>query len=649
MHDPGEGYCFLCITEQLDRNYTLSTHGEKARKASLVKARQAARVPKKKVRNFKVQVKAPRKRVSILEFTPSPEGPTKPVKKKKPVVEMEAKDLATVIAGNKAVLLSLHKGGTTRMIRTSQKPLEGVGECAVDDALLVAHLDASKDKAVMDILNNAVSSSAAAEKEEEDTPEDGKEGETKEDKKKKKEAKKEKQMKEDSDDEAPVILFIPGNNQAMVRYEGETNADAMLAFLETQEAELNKVLLVPELVDERLDPEREKPVYVPPEPEKPEPVVQIVKPAFTPAQIRMQAYEAKLKADRKALEDKRMEEEAKRMKVKRAAELKLAAELAEEEARKVEERKAMMVALMELEEGDEEEWGSGDERGEGEDEGHTTATANVSKVSVLSQVAIVFPNVEMPVLMGIARLLALFLDTDGDGSGDIGGDELAKVMHRIDVEKWNQVRKMRHELINTGTLEILEEPKSDDDDDSDEEETKTKIDVHLTPDFNNGARIRTKYDEDEEEEVMETEFLSMRLAGKIATLERVIEMKNNQEAKTLAQTAMANPETFFSSVKKPESLEHYEAKMVSNMKQWDLDGDGELDFMEFSMMVCASGFNLDSQIAALGEDVKNAIMSNVGDADIVNGQMRKKPRNQGNSGGSKSAAAALKRKSLKVT
>ena len=52
--------------------------------------------------------------------------------------------------------------------------------------------------------------------------------------------------------------------------------------------------------------------------------------------------------------------------------------------------------------------------------------------------------------------MALFIDTDVDGSGDIDGEELAAVIHDLEMRKWKEMRALRHHYVLHGTMKGLQ-------------------------------------------------------------------------------------------------------------------------------------------------------------------------------------------------
>ena len=563
MHQPGDGYCFLCIAEEHDRQWAHSKAGQKDGKAECLRfdtVQAAGRqkcARKRKIRvSHTVNVTESGSRTNplmaeakpksqILQSTTTEEDEMlKPLHEKvktgifgAPAHELRSEDMADVVKGDRPMLLGVHMGSSDEAMNI----LVGLTNSFDEDSLELAHLDASKDEVIMEMMKMQKLT--------------------------------------------VQILLIPGQGKAMIRYDGELTTEGVLEFLKTQEAiELKLKMVMP--VKEK--PIEEKPIEEKPIEEKPieeKPIEEKDEHEILTSNIRQKwlDLEAKMRIE--------CEDQQPKLVVERPDRTAFVAQLATEASMREAEVPQLGTKLKALEDVKDKD----EETASKPKQENTNGMIDGVSFNVLSQVACVFPKAGRDVLLGIAKLLALFLETDIDGSGDISGDELAAVMHAKEMQKWRNLRELRIEIINTGTLMALQN-----DDNQNNEKAGQVVDD----------------DDNDESGAPKLLFKKMKLNQKIASMQKALEDRHKEELKAVAQKVIDEPDC---SVEQPKSLEEHERMLESVMMEWDLDNNGELDFYEFSMMVSAGGVALDEWITALPSDVKNSMMALVGEAEVIGG------------------------------
>jgi len=515
-------------------------------------------------------------------------------------------DLTTIMAGDDQVLLTIHAGQTSD-VKDIHMQVVGADK---QSKVHVAHLDASKDSEVMKILESQRAVNKAARRKAKAKRKEREASETSVHSRPAKENALESpnppppdsEESGSSDDDDMAILYIPGGDAPMVRYEGEQTAEAMMEFLQEVAPEPEpEPWTIDEMPDDAfLEDDEIAGISLGEETEDKE---EILVPPSRPLTPIICDYAGVVKAPpvKNALREKMMalEEERKKVreaaalkaeddrKLKREAELQLAKE--HQERLKKEEEAAFQASLMLLaaeEEADDDELG--------EDSPSDGLDIQDVKMNHLSQLVCTFPGASFEAMMGLAKLMGLFLATDVDGSGNIDGMELAQVQLTKDTQIYKKKRDARKQLIEAGG--------------------KENIEAHAL-----SAQETAKAAKIVREEI--DNFYEMNLSSRVKLISKGLQYLKDLENAEDAKKAL-NPQ-YFVNLKKPDPISHYQRKYQTAVLDWDLDNNGELDFEEFAMMASASETSLDKHLSSLTDNVKNEMMTLVHGTSMVNGHLVK--------------------------
>ena len=199
--------------------------------------------------------------------------------------------------------------------------------------------------------------------------------------------------------------------------------------------------------------------------------------------------------------------------------------------------------------------------------------------------------------------MALFIDTDVDGSGDIDGEELATVIHDLEMRKWKEMRALRHHYVLHGTIKGLQPELRDSQEEEEEEEQEEEE-----------GEGELKYDQEDEDPHT---WSQRTLRYKVSAVAKVLrkELRRHYD-----EAALKKP------LVKPHRLEEAQASMKNGLMQWDIDGNGSLDFHEFAIMAAASDvFEIDLDEEILGEIMQVAVGVNVENGALVKGNSQPLP------------------------